>query len=259
MANSVDLVIGSEAIKQVESLISKLSLAEQRVLGLSGEFFELNKNIVKTSTPSGLENIVTSAKNVNTQLEKQNAIITKLHADIAKKAEQSRLAEIRLQQAREKAFDSFEKNAQKEQAIANKNASAYNKTQAQINTLTKAYNDLAVRKERYNNLTANEEMRLQTLSRVNEKYNGILKATDATIGKNQRNVGNYASGYNALGNSINQLSREAPAFANSVNTGFMALSNNFPALFDAINGIRYYFSIIYHHYLLLPEKRLHLN
>jgi len=238
MANSVDLVIGSEAIKQVESLISKLSLAEQRVLGLSGEFFELNKNIVKTSTPSGLENIVTSAKNVNTQLEKQNAIITKLHADIAKKAEQSRLAEIRLQQAREKAFDSFEKNAQKEQAIANKNASAYNKTQTQINTLTKAYNDLAVRKERYNNLTANEEMRLQTLSRVNEKYNGILKATDATIGKNQRNVGNYASGYNALGNSINQLSREAPAFANSVNTGFMALSNNFPALFDAINGIR---------------------
>lgn len=81
-------------------------------------------------------------------------------------------------------------------------------------------------------------MRLGTLGRITEKYNGILKATDATIGKNQRNVGNYASGYNALGNSINQLSREAPAFANSVNTGFMALSNNFPALFDAINGIR---------------------
>lgn len=238
MANSVDLVIGSEAIKQVENLISKLSLAEQRVLGLSGEFFELNKNIVKTSTPSGLENIATSAKTVNAQLEKQNAIINKLHADLAKKAEQSRLAEIRLQQQREKAFDSFEKNANKEQAIAAKNASIYNKTQTQINNLTKAYNDLAVRKERYNNLTVNEEMRLKTLSAVNEKYNGILKATDATIGKNQRNVGNYASGYNALGNSINQLSREAPAFANSVNTGFMALSNNFPALFDAINGIR---------------------
>jgi hypothetical protein len=143
-----------------------------------------------------------------------------------------------LQQQREKAFDSFDKNSKKEQAIQEKNANAYNKTQTQINNLTKVYNDLALRKERYNNLTANEEMRLNTLGKVTEKYNGILKATDAQIGKNQRNVGNYASGYNALGNSINQLSREAPAFANSVNTGFMALSNNFPALFDAINGIR---------------------
>lgn len=238
MANSVDLVIGSEAIKQVESLISKLSLADAELLKISQSASNASKGISGISTPSGLDKAVQSTASLNTQLEKQNTIITKLHADIAKKAEQSRLAEIRLQQAREKAFDSFEKNAQKEQAIANKNASAYNKTQSQINTLTKAYNDLAVRKERYNNLTANEEMRLQTLSRVNEKYNGILKATDATIGKNQRNVGNYASGYNALGNSINQLSREAPAFANSVNTGFMALSNNFPALFDAINGIR---------------------
>ena len=238
MANSVDLVIGSEAIKQVESLISKLSLADAELLKISQSAMGASKGISGISTPSGLDKAVSNTAALNTQLEKQNTIITKLHADIAKKAEQSRLAEIRLQQQREKAFDSFEKNANKERAIAEKNSSLYNKTQTQINNLTKAYNDLAVRKERYNNLNVNEEMRLQTLSKVNEKYNGILKMTDATIGKNQRNVGNYASGYNALGNSINQLSREAPAFANSVNTGFMALSNNFPALFDAINGIR---------------------
>lgn len=238
MANSVDLVIGSEAIKQVENLVAKLSLADAELLKISQTAASASKGISGISTPSGLDKTVQSTTALNAQLEKQNTIITKLHADIAKKAEQSRLAEIRLQQQREKAFDSFEKNAQKEAAIATKNASAYNKTQTQINNLTKAYNDLAVRKERYNNLSANEEMRLKTLSAVNEKYNGILKMTDATIGKNQRNVGNYASGYNALGNSINQLSREAPAFANSVNTGFMALSNNFPALFDAINGIR---------------------
>lgn len=238
MANSVDLVIGSEAIKQVESLISKLSLADAELLKISQSAMGASKGISGISTPSGLDKAVSNTAALNTQLEKQNTIITKLHADIAKKAEQSRLAEIRLQQQREKAFDSFEKNANKERAIAEKNSSLYNKTQTQINNLTKAYNDLAIRKERYNNLNVNEEMRLQTLSKVNEKYNGILKMTDATIGKNQRNVGNYASGYNALGNSINQLSREAPAFANSVNTGFMALSNNFPALFDAINGIR---------------------
>ena len=238
MANSVDLIIGAEAIKQVESLISKLSLADAELVKISQSASTASKGINGISTPSGLDKAVSNTSALNAQLEKQNAIITKLHADIAKKAEQSRLAEIRLQQQREKAFDSFEKNAQKEAAIQEKNANAYNKTQTQINNLTKVYNDLALRKERYNNLSANEEMRLVTLGKVTEKYNGILKATDATIGKNQRNVGNYASGFNALGNSINQLSREAPAFANSVNTGFMALSNNFPALFDAINGIR---------------------
>lgn len=238
MDNSVNLVIGSEAIKQVQALTSDLILARKEVLGLADDSLKLSKSLSAINTPTGLDKTVQSTTALNAQLEKQNTIITKLHADIAKKAEQSRLAEIRLQQQREKAFDSFEKNANKERVIAEKNASSYNKTQNQINNLTKAYNDLAVRKERYNNLTVNEEMRLKTLSAVNEKYNGILKATDTTIGKNQRNVGNYASGYNALGNSINQLTREAPAFANSVNTGFMALSNNFPALFDAINGIR---------------------
>jgi len=238
MANSVDLVIGSEAIKQVENLISKLSLADAELIKISQSASGASKGISGISTPTGLDKAVTNTSALNAQLEKQNAIINKLHADIAKRAEQSRLSEIKLQQAREKAFDSFERNAKREQAIQEKNASAYNKTQTQINNLTKVYNDLAIRKERYNNLSANEEMRLNTLAKITEKYNGILKATDATIGKNQRNVGNYASGYNALGNSINQLTREAPAFANSMNTGFMAISNNIPALEDAIRGIR---------------------
>jgi hypothetical protein len=238
MANSIDLIIGQEAIKQVENLISKLSLADAELIKISQSASVAGKGINGISTPSGLDKSIGSTASLNAELEKQNNIITKLHADIAKKAEQSRLAEIKLQQQREKAFDSFEKNANKEQAIAEKNANTYNKTQAQINRLTTAYNDLSVRKARYNNLNENEEKRLVTLSSINEKYNGILKQTDATIGKNQRNVGNYASGYNALGNSIDQLTREAPAFANSINTGFMAISNNIPALTDAIAGIR---------------------
>jgi len=238
MANSVDLVIGGEAIKQVENLISKLSIADAELLKISQSALGASKGISGISTPSGLDKTVSSTTALNAQLEKQNTIINKLHADLAKKAEQSRLAEIKLQQQREKAFDSFEKNAQKEAVLTEKNNNAYNRTQTQITNLTKAYNDLAVRKARYNDLSAHEEMRLGTLAKVNDKYNGLLRGTDAIIGKNTRNVGNYANGYNALGNSINQLTREAPAFANSVNTGFMALSNNFPALFDAINGIR---------------------
>lgn len=46
------------------------------------------------------------------------------------------------------------------------------------------------------------------------------------------------SGFNGLSNSINQLTREMPAFANSLNTGFMAISNNLPILIDEINKLK---------------------
>ncbi len=64
------------------------------------------------------------------------------------------------------------------------------------------------------------------------ELNGNLKNIDAGLGNFQRNVGNYKSGFSGLGNSINQITREFPAFANSVQTGFLALSNNIPIFFD---------------------------
>jgi len=226
-----EITIGSKAIKEVQDLRAEL-------IKLSSDALQAGKSLSSISTPSGLGKLGTDNAKTIAELDALKSKYSDLSNTVIKSAEQRRLAEIRLQQQREKAFDSFEKNAKKEQALLEKNASLYNKTQNQINTLTKAYNDLSVKKERYGNLTANEEMRLKTLQSVTEKYNGVLKTTDAQIGKNQRNVGNYASGYNALGNSINQLTREAPAFVNSINTGFMAISNNIPALTDAIKGIR---------------------
>lgn len=226
-----EISIGKQAIKEVQDLRAEL-------VKLSEDALKAGKNMQTISTPSALNKNGADNAKMGAELDALKVKYVSLNDSIVKKAEQSRLAEIRLQQQREKSFDSFDRNAKKEQAQLEKTNNAYNKTQTQINNLTKAYNDLAVRKARYNDLNTNEEMRLGTLAKVNEKYNGLLKGTDAIIGKATRNVGNYTTGYNALGNSINQLSREAPAFANSINTGFMALSNNFPALFDAINGIR---------------------
>lgn len=47
-----------------------------------------------------------------------------------------------------------------------------------------------------------------------------------------------ASSFNGLGNSINQLTRELPAFTYSAQTGFLALSNNIPALADQIQMLK---------------------
>jgi len=65
-----------------------------------------------------------------------------------------------------------------------------------------------------------------------------LTKMDETIGNHQRKVGNYALAWNGLGNSVSQLTRELPAFANSLQTGFMGISNNIPILADEIKRIR---------------------
>ena len=100
------------------------------------------------------------------------------------------------------------------------------------------YRDLAIRKEAFNNLNAKEEIKLATLEKRVQYYDSALKKVDATMGMHQRNVGNYASGNATLSNSINQLTREMPAFANSMQTGFMAISNNLPIFFDEINKLK---------------------
>jgi ABC-type transporter Mla subunit MlaD len=66
----------------------------------------------------------------------------------------------------------------------------------------------------------------------------VLKTADATMGVYGRNVGNYASGFSPLNNAINQLTREAPSAAVSMQTFFLAISNNIPQLVDATNNIK---------------------
>ena len=67
----------------------------------------------------------------------------------------------------------------------------------------------------------------------------LKKIVDELRGKSDKPLippvhDNVKKSYDSLGMSLAQLTREAPAFANSMNTGFMAISNNLPTLFDAI-------------------------
>lgn len=65
-----------------------------------------------------------------------------------------------------------------------------------------------------------------------------IKELDATIGNHQRNVGNYASGWNGLSMSIQQIGRELPSLATGWRTFFLAISNNLPILADEIKRAR---------------------
>lgn len=65
-----------------------------------------------------------------------------------------------------------------------------------------------------------------------------IKELDASIGNHQRNVGNYASKWDGLGFSIQQVARELPSLAVSPQTFFLAISNNLPILSDELEKAR---------------------
>lgn len=76
-----------------------------------------------------------------------------------------------------------------------------------------------------------------TLQQRTLKLDGSLKQIDASLGRHQRNVGGYKQAYDGLGNSVNQLTRELPAFSNSIQTGLLGISNNIPILADEISNL----------------------
>ncbi len=67
-----------------------------------------------------------------------------------------------------------------------------------------------------------------------QELHKAVTAMEQKMGIHTRNVGNYASGWSGMQNSINQITRELPAFTYSIQTGFMAISNNLPIMFDEI-------------------------
>lgn len=74
----------------------------------------------------------------------------------------------------------------------------------------------------------------QNLLKNIESIDTKVKELDASMGVHNRNVGNYASGFNMLGFQIQQVARELPALAYGPQVFFSAISNNLPMLADEI-------------------------
>jgi hypothetical protein len=211
------------------SALKDLTTANDEVVKLISNINSAGKAMQSIKTPSGSDSAV---KNLSNNLIAQEKNIQKVQQAL----EKARIEEIKLQQAREKAFDKYDAQLAKEQAKLEASQQLYSKVQAKLNALSNEYRNLAVKKELSGKLTDAEAKRYDYLSSRITKYDTTLKAVDASMGKYQRNVGNYSSAFNPLSNSINQLTREMPAFTYSVQTGFMALSNNIPIFTDAISN-----------------------
>lgn len=168
-------------------------------------------------------------KNVQKQIAEEEKL--------RKVSEQGRIQEIKLQQAREKAVDNYTKAELKQIADTEKTINRYYQIQKEVAKLSNEYSNLATKKALGEKLNTKEEGQLLSLTERLNKYQDVLKKVDADIQKHQRNVGNYSSGWNGLQNSINQITREMPAFTFSMQTGFMGIANNIGPLADEIKRI----------------------
>ena len=233
MANPIDIVISKEALAEIDKAISKVGALDKEIQSTAQSFITNSKKMasaLSSITPVDVSESIADNSKLTAELDRQSKVIQGLETQI------KGLSQVRATNKKLTAEEIVQRRITSQNAIQEAKL---------ISDLVGKYDKLSLQHQRAvkdaQNMGAQygstSKKFLEAAKEVN-KLDLELKNIDSTLNKHNRNVGNYAGSYNALGMSINQLTREAPAFANSLNTGFMAVSNNFPALFDAIRGIR---------------------
>lgn len=232
MANNGEFieVLSSSAFKDVQQLTAEIDKLVVRVNDANRAF-----KVIKL--PSEGRQSLKEAEQLSWSITEQTKKVNTLAAARSKAAASNakeRLAEIKLQQAREKSFDTFEKKSAKEAADLARAQSLYTKIQAKVSSLTATYNNLAARREIGLKLNIKEEAQLLSLENRLNKYRGVISKVNTRIGDYKTFVGNYASGFNPLNNAVGQFARELPNAGISFQVFAMSLSNQFGQLQDAI-------------------------
>lgn len=120
------------------------------------------------------------------------------------------------------------------------------KLTAQLNNAaTGSYNQLSAQyqlnKIKLNAMSAEERNATEAGRALEEQtlriYKEMIHLQEAT-GNHRLSVGNYAKTWDGLGNSVNQVIREIPSAAVSLNTFFLAISNNIPIVIDEIQRLK---------------------
>ncbi len=240
MANSL-----GESIKEfqvgITTIIKDLERVKKEIVVISKEAREVSQSLGNVKSPDafnkGLKQSAENTEQLNALIKEQEALERRLISTIAKKtlAQESTSRAVAKENENLKILRREQRNQVKQVAEL---ANSYEKLSAQTNLFIREYQGLSVQLAKGETLTDKQTKRFKQLGKSISDNQAILKKTDADVGRFNRNVGNYASTWDGLGNSINQLTREAPAFANSLQTGFLAISNNIPTLVDEINRLK---------------------
>lgn len=190
-----------------------------------------------------IESIIgTRSQNIKRMVDEQNAIrlinaeirqITKTQGQSAvlSKSQQQRLEQLNNSLLTHKtALAEVRQNLSNNAKLDNVAATSMNGLSQSLQRMRITYRELT---EEERNSPFGKEL-LSSIQQADTK----IKQLDATIGNHQRNVGNYASGWNGLSVSIQQIGRELPSLAYGARTFFSAISNNLPILADEIKRAR---------------------
>jgi hypothetical protein len=244
---------------EIDKFIDEKSLENIKQFG---EGVELNVKAIDKATKATdayLESVLklSKAQTENKTSIKELTEEQKKQAEIDKKLSEAKKAEAIAEKKRLKDIEAARKKEAaaelKRQKQIERTTVAFQKTRSEQQKLEQRAKMLAKVQDTATGSIARQRVALVLLT---QKYDGANKAMrdrlaptidrlskkiekqENITNRHTRGVGNYAKGWNGMSNSINQLTREMPAFANSVQTGFMAISNNLPIFFDEISKIR---------------------
>lgn len=194
MANAVDMVIASEAIKQVQNLIEQLSIADAKILKLSESALASSKAIASIKTPSSLDDSTSKSAALSAELAKQNRIINTLELQISKlKEAKLKLNSATLQQKVDARI--VLQNATAEAKATSTTASAYQRLDFAHKQASRSAQDIGAKYGATSRQFKNAADKANVLDKE-------LKKIDATLGKSQRNVGNYSSAFGGVSSAL---------------------------------------------------------
>jgi len=238
MADLVSEIISQQAIDQLEFANSQLELAVKNVnnvasaaKGITIDFKgaanigELNATLAKQE--QAIKDLETATKKY------QNAVDSKQRAiDIAERNELLGIQKVIAE--REKAAKQLELSEKQKQQAAEREEKALAKLNNAYEQLKVQYKQAADEAKRLGAEYGVMDARAQAAAGGAMKLYNSLLAVEKSVGQAQRQVGQY----NQAAFAMSQVLREMPAFANSVATGFMALSNNIPYLAEQIGVLK---------------------
>jgi hypothetical protein len=205
---------------------------------------EVNKELIANAK---LENESIQSKQKAVQASREFAASEKQRLANEKESVRSHKQMVRDQRDNElttrmlqRAVDDLNKKREKAEALAIKEANAYEILKKEYNEAAYSTKTLAaeyVLLQRSGNASEEQLKRLRTELVLQQKAtlaqsNALLQMEQA-VGQSQRAVGNYA---NATA-EISQILRELPNFAISAQTGILSLSNNVPMLQAALTRL----------------------
>ena len=214
--------------KLFDVLVKEIERTEKEVEKLEGSLGQLGTKLKESLQGAKIDNleninkILNGSKEANKalaeqiQLEKSIAELQakklKLQDELSNRAEKNRVAEIKLQQAREKAIDNFNKKEQqqakkleKESKEADNLANAYKRLEKNTRELKNESKRLGAEMlelekagKRNTKEYANLENQYKQTTKSAQEGDKALKKLDNTVGDNFRSVGNYGKALGGL-------------------------------------------------------------